>query len=146
MILGSRHGLALTAALVLGLVTATAVMASAPGRSVKAPVITIKAKRFGDILATRGRLPLYYWSKEKNAGGKIRCTGRCAEVWPPVYLAKGQSMPRRLAGVKGTFGVVTRPDGRRQATYKGLALYAYHNDPPGTVLCDNVDGWFVVRV
>lgn len=110
------------------------------------PVIKLKNRSFGYILATRKKLPLYYWNREKNAGGKIRCTGQCAVVWPPVVLPRGQSMPRRIAGVKGTFGTITRPDGRRQVTHKGLPLYWYHNDPPNTVLCDNVDGWFVVRV
>ena len=141
----NRMALALVAALTLGLATAAAVMGK-DGATAKSPVIKITAKgRFGEILATRGRLPLYYWSVEKRAGGKIRCTGRCAVVWPPVYVPKGQTIPRRLAGVKGAFGTIRRPDGRRQVTYKGLPLYAYHNDPPATVLCDNVDGWFVVR-
>jgi predicted lipoprotein with Yx(FWY)xxD motif len=48
--------------------------------------------------------------------------------------------------VKGKFGFVKRPDGRLQVTFRGLPLYAYHDDPPDTVLCNNVDGWFVVRV
>ena len=111
----------------------------------KPPVIKIKVKRFGEILATRGRLPLYYWTPEKR-DRRIHCTGQCAKVWPPVIVRRGQSVPRRLAGVKGTFGVIKRPDGRRQVTYNRLPLYAYHDDPPGTVLCNNVDGWFVVRV
>ena len=54
-------------------------------------------------------------------------------------------MPARLPGVKGAFGVVRRPDGKLQVTHRGLPLYAYHNDPPNTVLCNDVDGWFVVR-
>jgi predicted lipoprotein with Yx(FWY)xxD motif len=54
--------------------------------------------------------------------------------------------PAAMRGVKGKFGVVRRADGRLQVTFRGLPLYAYHNDPPNTVLCDNVDGWFVVRV
>lgn len=142
----NRLALALLAALALGLAATSTVMAEGSATA-KSPVIKITAKgRFGQILATRGRLPLYYWNVEKRAGGKIRCTGRCAVVWPPVYVPKGQTMPRRLAGVKGSFGTIRRPDGRRQVTHNGLALYAYHNDPPATVLCDNVDGWFVVRV
>jgi hypothetical protein len=43
--------------------------------------------------------------------------------------------------VRGIFGVV-RP---LQVTHRGLPLYSYHDDPPNTVLCNNVDGRFVVR-
>jgi predicted lipoprotein with Yx(FWY)xxD motif len=125
----------------------SAVSAAPEASPSRPPVIKLRNNRFGFILATRQRLPLYYWNVERRAGrNKIRCTGECARVWPPVLLRRGQSMPRTLAGVKGTFGVVRRPDGRRQVTHNSRPLYAYHNDPPNTVLCNNVDGWFVVRV
>ena len=112
----------------------------------RAPAVKVKNARFGYILQSRNRLPLYYWKREKDAGGKIRCTGGCAVAWPPLLVKSRTSVPARLKNVKGKFGVVRRPDGRLQVTFRGLALYAYHNDPPNTVLCDNVDGWFVVRV
>lgn len=88
---------------------------------------------------------LYYWLREKQAGGKIRCTGECARVWPPLLVKSRSAVPSKLPNVKGAFGVVRRPDGKLQVTFRGLPLYAYHNDPPNTVLCNNVDGWFVVR-
>ena len=44
------------------------------------------------------------------------------------------------------FGVVRRPDGRLQVTYNGLAVYTYVHEGPNQVLCNNVDGWFVVRL
>jgi predicted lipoprotein with Yx(FWY)xxD motif len=109
------------------------------------PVVKVKNRSFGDILQSKNRLPLYYWAVEKRAGGKIRCTGECARVWPPLLVKSRSSVPANLPNVKGRFGVVRRPDGRLQVTFRGLALYAYHNDPPNTVLCNNVDGWFVVR-
>lgn len=109
------------------------------------PVVKVKNSSFGNILQSKNRLPLYYWSVEKQAGGKIRCTGECARVWPPLIVKSRTSVPSRLPGVKGRFGVVRRADGRLQVTHRGLPLYAYHDDPPNTVLCDNVDGWFVVR-
>jgi predicted lipoprotein with Yx(FWY)xxD motif len=112
----------------------------------KPPAVKVKNRTFGDILQSKNRLPLYYWQQEKRAGGRIRCTGACARVWPPLVVPSRNAVPSRIAGVKGVFGVVKRPDGRLQVTFRGLPLYAYHNDPPNTVLCDNVDGWFVVRV
>jgi predicted lipoprotein with Yx(FWY)xxD motif len=109
------------------------------------PVVKVKNATFGNILQSKNRLPLYYWSVEKRAGGKVRCTGACARVWPPLLVRSRSALPRRLPGVSGVFGVVRRPDGKLQVTHRGLPLYAYHDDPPNTVLCDNVDGWFVVR-
>ena len=110
------------------------------------PVIKLKDDRFGNILATRGHRALYYWNVEKRAAGRIRCTGACARAWPPLIVRSARAVPRRIAGVRGTFGVVRRPDGRLQLTHRGLAVYAYAHERPDQVLCDNVDGWFVVRV
>jgi predicted lipoprotein with Yx(FWY)xxD motif len=109
------------------------------------PAVRVKNARFGFILQSSNRLPLYYWNREKAAGGKIRCTGECARVWPPLVVRSRSAVPSRMASVRGKFGVVRRADGRLQVTFRGLPLYAYHNDPPNTVLCNNVDGWFVVR-
>jgi predicted lipoprotein with Yx(FWY)xxD motif len=108
------------------------------------PAIKYRDDQFGSILATPKTQALYYWTVEKRAGGKIRCTGRCARLWPPLY-AQG-AVPRHLAGIKGTFGAVRRPDGRRQVTFNGIAVYTYAHEGPGQVLCDNVNGWFVVRL
>src|SRR5947208_2797230 len=122
------------------------VLAAAPLAAPPPPVVKLSTKQFGNVLATRGKLPLYYWTVEKRAGGKIRCTGSCAKAWPPLLLRKGARVQTRIAGIRGRFGVIRRPDGRRQLTFRGLALYSYVHDQPNVVLCDNVNGWFVVRV
>jgi predicted lipoprotein with Yx(FWY)xxD motif len=140
-----RAALCVLVACAVALAT-TPIAMSLAAATPKPPVVKVKNPRFGNILQSTNRLPLYYWQREKRAGGKIRCTGECARVWPPVVVASRKAVPSRLRGVKGAFGVVKRPDGRLQVTFRGLPLYAYHDDPPNTVLCDNVDGWFVVRV
>jgi predicted lipoprotein with Yx(FWY)xxD motif len=139
--------------LTLGLLVAGALtLAAAPvamslaTASPKPPAVKVKNRTFGNILQSKNRLPLYYWNVEKRAGGRIRCTGDCARVWPPLVVKSRKAVKARLPGVKGRFGVIRRADGRLQVTFRGLPLYAYHDDPPNTVLCDNVDGWFVVRV
>lgn len=119
---------------------------SLPGAKPTPPAVKVKNPSFGAILQSKNRLPLYYWNVEKRAGGKIRCKGECARVWPPLVVKSRRAVSPTMPGVKGKFGVVKRPDGRLQVTFRGLPLYAYHDDPPNTVLCDNVDGWFVVRV
>lgn len=106
------------------------------------PAIVLKTDNLGKVLTTPARYGIYYWSVEKKAGGKIRCTGRCAVVWPPVYV-KG-TVQKHVKGVAATFGTIKRGT-KRQLTINGLPAYTYHHDPAGVVLCDNVDGWFAVR-
>ncbi len=113
----------------------------------KPPVTTFVDTTFGKVLSRRDHQVLYYWQREKQAGGKVRCFGACAKAWPPLYVSSAPSVPRRIAGIKGTFGIVKRPDnGRLQLTWNGLPVYTYAHEDPNQVLCNNVDGWFVVRV
>ncbi len=125
-------------------VAAAFVLATTPLAAGRVPAIKYKDDQFGAILATPKKQALYYWSVEKRAGGKIRCTGSCARAWPPLY-AQG-SVPKRVSGIKGTFGKIRRPDGKRQVTFNGLPVYTYAHERPTQVLCNNVDGWFVVRL
>jgi predicted lipoprotein with Yx(FWY)xxD motif len=129
---------------ILGLAASALILASTTTAAARAPVIKYRDDQFGSILATPTKQALYYWRVEKRAGGKIRCTGSCAKAWPPLY-AKG-AVPRKINGINGTFGTVRRPDGRRQVTFDGLAVYTYAHEGPTQVLCNNVNGWFVVRL
>ena len=106
------------------------------------PAIEMKTNNLGKVIATPGRFGIYYWNVEKKAGGKIKCTGQCAVVWPPVYV--NGTVQKHIKGVMATFGTIKRGS-KRQLTVNGLPAYTYHNDPKGVVLCDNVDGWFAVR-
>jgi predicted lipoprotein with Yx(FWY)xxD motif len=134
---------ALAAVALAALLVAPAAMTEAAGR---APVIKYRDDQFGNILATRAKKALYYWNVEKRAGGKIRCTGPCARAWPPLIVRSRASVPRRIAGIRGTFGTIRRPGGRLQVTHNGLAVYTYAHERAEQVLCDNVNGWFVVRL
>jgi predicted lipoprotein with Yx(FWY)xxD motif len=134
---------ALAAAAAAALLVAPAAMTEAAGR---APVIKYQDNVFGPILATRTKRALYYWNVEKRAGGKVRCKGACAKAWPPLIVRSRSAVPRRIAGIRGTFGVVRRPDGRLQVTHNRLPVYTYAHEKPEQVLCDNVNGWFVVRL
>jgi predicted lipoprotein with Yx(FWY)xxD motif len=122
-------------------------VASAPmARSEAAPVKRLKAAGFGWVLARADRQALYYWQIEKKAGGKVRCTNSCAALWPPLLVKSRAAVPAHVAGIKGTFGVIRRPNGKLQVTYNRLPVYTYVHEGPGVVRCDNVDGWFVVRL
>jgi predicted lipoprotein with Yx(FWY)xxD motif len=125
---------------------AALVVASAPMAAARAPVIKYKDDRFGAILATPKKQALYYWNVEKRAGGKVRCSCSCARLWPPLLAKTRLAVPKRITGIKGVFGVIKRPSGKLQVTYNGLPVYTYVHEGPEQVLCDNVDGWFVVRL
>jgi predicted lipoprotein with Yx(FWY)xxD motif len=123
-----------------------ATWAPAAAAPAKPPAIKLPTKEFGNVLSRRDRQALYYWTVEKKAGGKIRCTGSCAALWPPLIVKKAAAVPKRVAGIQGVFGVIRRPGGSLQVTFRGLPVYTYAHEGPGQVLCDDVDGWFVVRV
>jgi predicted lipoprotein with Yx(FWY)xxD motif len=79
---------------------------------------------------------LYSFAPDTATASK--CTGACAQIWPPVTgpAAAGQ-------GVTGTLGTITRSDGAKQITYNGHPLYTYTADTaPGQAKGNglNVDG------
>lgn len=110
-----------------------------------APAIKLRDAKFGAILATPQHRALYAWNVEKQ-DFKVHCTDSCAEAWPPLIVRSAALVPARLAGVKGTFGTIRRPDGKLQVTYNRRPVYTYAHEGQNQVLCDNVGGWFVVRV
>ncbi len=73
------------------------------------------------ILTTKAGRTLYSLSVETK--GHFTCTGSCLSTWHPLVV--GQNVkpvgPVRL-------GLVKRPDGRLQVTYKGLPLYSFDGD------------------
>ena len=139
-----KRGQALCAAVVIAAIVVS-LAAAAPGAA-KPPVSTFRDPTFGKVLSRTDKQVLYYWQVEKRAGGKVKCIGSCAAAWPPLIVKAGVAVPKKIAGISGVFGIVRRPDGKRQVTRNGLALYTYAHEQPRQVLCDNVDGWFVVKV
>ncbi len=125
--------------------TSVAVPSLAVAQANSVPITSFTSTQFGKVLADKNGQALYYWNKETR--NRIRCTGSCARVWPVIYVPKGVTVPRRIAGYKGTFGTVKRPDnGRRQLTWNNRPVYSYYDEHPREVKCDNVDKWFVVRL
>ena len=137
--------IALTVLVVAGFVLGAAPVAMSSASAV-APVAKLKTPGFGYVLTRRDFQALYYWQVEKQAGGKIRCTGTCAKLWPPLLVRSAATVPKAVAGITGRFGVIRRPDGKLQVTHNGLPVYTYAHEGPRQVLCNNVDGWFVVRI
>jgi len=84
---------------------------------------------------------LYYFTKDKPQ--MSACEGECLAIWP-VYGTIEGSVPSTLN--KEDFGAITRPDGTKQATYKGSPLYYFAKDVKhGDTLGQKVkDVWFVI--
>jgi predicted lipoprotein with Yx(FWY)xxD motif len=76
----------------------------------------------------------------------VRCVGDCAVAWPPLIVKSAKLVPKKVAGLSGVFGTIRRPDGKLQVTRNRLPVYTYAHEKPRQVLCNNVDGWFVVRL
>jgi predicted lipoprotein with Yx(FWY)xxD motif len=72
------------------------------------------------VVTTKGRT-LYVLRAEQD--GYFLCTGPCLRTWPPLILQQGA----KPVGVR-RLGVVKRPDGRRQVTYKGRPVYRFAGD------------------
>jgi predicted lipoprotein with Yx(FWY)xxD motif len=61
-----------------------------------------------------------------DTGGKSRCSGPCAQAWPPL-TTKGQ--PKAGSGVTASkLTTTTRSDGSTQVVYAGHPLYFFAGD------------------
>jgi predicted lipoprotein with Yx(FWY)xxD motif len=123
--------------------TAPAGPKPAPGKATGTEV-QVSSSDYGRILFDGDDQAVYLFDKENGATSE--CYDDCASAWPPV-LTKGE--PQAGAGADaGLLGTTERDDGSTQVTYNGHPLYYYRDDPPGQVLCQNVDEfgglWLVV--
>jgi len=123
--------------------TVTLVPAAFAAMHPSGPVVAWNTPKFGAIVATKGHLALYTWKKESDK--KVHCTGACAKTWPPLTVPHGTMVAKHVTGVMGTFGEIMRADGTTQVTLDGRPLYTFHGDSPTKILCNGVDGWFVVH-
>jgi len=104
--------------------------AAAPGRAGstvtatgKHTVVTTHRTKDGRVLATASGRTLYLFEKDKK--NKSRCSGECAEDWPPLMT---KHTPTARGGVKsGKLGSITRGSAR-QVTYNGHPLYTFAGD------------------
>ena len=123
------------------LAAGSAAAATAPTR---APAIKYVDNQFGAVLATPKKQALYYWTAENDF--KIHCRDGCAKLWPPLTVKSRTAVPQHVAGIRGTFGTIRRSAGVFQVTFNRRPVYTYAHEGPEEVRCDNVNGWFVVRL
>jgi predicted lipoprotein with Yx(FWY)xxD motif len=120
------------AALVIG---AVALAARADHHAVK--VVTDKA---GAHLTDTKGMTLYTF--KKDSPGKSACAGDCVAKWP-LYFREKVAATGNLK--ESDFGTITREDGQKQTTYKGMPLYYFAADKAaGDVNGQGVrDVWYV---
>jgi predicted lipoprotein with Yx(FWY)xxD motif len=74
------------------------------------------------VLVDAQGMTLYSLSGEQN--GRFICTSSaCLKVWHPLSASTGPP-----SGRVGSLGIVKRPDGTEQVTYKGMPLYTFALD------------------
>lgn len=97
---------------------------------------------FGGVLTDSAGNTLYFFSPD--ATGQTACTGGCLAAWPSFYTPKVTAD----AGLNASdFGVITRPGGALQSTYKGWPLYYFAQDTKaGQINGDGLENvWFVAK-
>ncbi len=96
----------------------------------------------GSILTDKDGKTLYFFTRD--ADGISACGAACLPSWPLFYekeLAVGTGLNA------ADFGVITRADGAKQTTYKGLPLYRFVNDAAAGETKGEGSGttWFVAK-
>lgn len=141
-----RAGQALALVALAALLAAVAALPADARRKPKPKTVTVlKARKIGArtlLTNARGRT-VYYLVGDRRGEG---CTGACLGVWPVVGApSKGRLAATR--GVRGKIGVVRRPGGRHQLTFRGHPLYTFAPDTrPGQDKGDGVGGvWFALK-
>ncbi|WP_219838072.1 plastocyanin/azurin family copper-binding protein [Paenibacillus sp. R14(2021)] len=101
-----------------------------------------KDAKLGTLFTDKQGRTLYFFTKD--AADLNSCTGDCLKAWP-IYHATDLQIPAALNA--GDFGVLKRPDGTEQTTYKSWPLYYFVKDQkPGDTLGEGVGGvWFAAK-
>jgi predicted lipoprotein with Yx(FWY)xxD motif len=90
-------------------------------------VVSIQSVDGTNVLADAEGRTLYSAAVEK---ARIRCTDGCTSFWEPVDASAKQSKSAS-ADLNLDLGVVKRPDGADQLTFKGLPLYHFTEEGAG---------------
>ncbi len=96
----------------------------------------------GKFLVDAKGMTLYLF--KKDSAGKSACAGPCVEKWPLYYREK-VAAPEGVSAAD--FGTITRDDGKKQTTYKGMPLYYFAGDKSaGDTAGQGFNGvWYVVN-
>lgn len=106
--------------------------------------LNVKTKDgIGSYLADEKGMTLYLFKKDSPGKSACSAANGCLERWPVYHASKFEAG----AGVDATsIGVITRDDGLKQTTYKGLPLYYFAKDKAaGDTLGQGLNNvWYIV--
>ncbi len=77
----------------------------------------------GNYLTDINGMTLYNF--KKDSPGKSACEGPCVGLWPLFYR---ETVDAKDGLAATDFGTITRADGKKQTTYKGMPLYYFSKD------------------
>jgi predicted lipoprotein with Yx(FWY)xxD motif len=107
-------------------------------------LVAKKTPRMGNVVTDQAGFTLYRFDEDvAKPTPKTNCAGNCAKVWPPA-ITDGNTT---LSGIdEELIGSVTRPDGTRQLTIDGWAVYRYIGDKKAGQWTGQGVGnkWFVI--
>ena len=129
-------------------VPSTAGGGASPSAPAGAAAIELKvvagAGSVANYLTGKDGLTLYIFTKDTKDSGKSVCNGDCATNWPPLIVTSLAEV-KADSGATGTLALVTRDDGTKMVSYKGMPLYYFAADKAaGDTKGQGVGGvWFV---
>jgi predicted lipoprotein with Yx(FWY)xxD motif len=134
------HMKSLTKATILAVMVVaflTAGLAFADHHAVK----VAKKDGIGSYITDINGMTLYQFKNDTM--GKSACEGACVDNWP-LYYRETVAAQNGLAA--SDFGTITRADGKKQTTYKGMPLYYFIKDKKaGDTMGQGLKGvWSVV--
>jgi predicted lipoprotein with Yx(FWY)xxD motif len=112
--------------------------APAPGGGPETVLAATMDNDFTTVSPDGVTFPVYTLSSDTRH--ESACQGLCAFDWPPVLTWK---RPEAGPGVdQHALGIIVRPDGTHQVTYRGKPLYLFYNDAyiPGRVGTPGING------
>jgi predicted lipoprotein with Yx(FWY)xxD motif len=123
----------------------TLVLAAAlggPARAAEDPAVKVAKGGKGEYLTDAKGMTLYVF--KKDSPGKSACTAQCVANWPLFFREKVAVSGNLKAA---DFATITREDGQKQTTYKGMPLYYFVQDKsPGETKGDGAkEVWFLVK-
>jgi predicted lipoprotein with Yx(FWY)xxD motif len=125
---------------IAGCVLAASLAFGGSARAEQGAVKVSKNAKVGSFLTDEKGMTLYVF--KKDTPGKSVCAGPCVDAWPLFYAEKVTAS----GGAKSEdFSSITRDDGKKQTTYKGMPLYYFVKDEkPGDVTGHGVKEVWIV--
>jgi predicted lipoprotein with Yx(FWY)xxD motif/plastocyanin len=129
--------------LLTGSATPQAASAAAPAAPAAAPNVKVADNALGKIVTDASGKSLYTNKNDVANSGKSTVSGATLTVWPVFSIPTGN--PVKATDLPGDVAVITRDDGAKQVTYKGMPLYYFARDNgPGDTNGQGIGNvWFV---